>query len=93
MLVTIEQNSWRHVSARLREVPGIEHLAFVGGDVDLVMLVRTADNASLRDIVLARVHALEGSAPPGPGSSSTRPRCTAPRTAPGAGDLNARKAG
>ncbi|MEO3823316.1 Lrp/AsnC family transcriptional regulator [Actinomadura sp. B10D3] len=60
VLVTIEQNSWRQVSARLREVPGIEHLAFVGGDVDLVMLVRTPDNASLRDIVLARVHALEG---------------------------------
>jgi DNA-binding Lrp family transcriptional regulator len=60
VLVNIEQNSWRHGAARLREVPGIEHLAFVGGDVDLVMLVRTADTASLRDIVLARVHALEG---------------------------------
>lgn len=60
VLVNIEQNSWRQVSARLREVPCVEHLAFVGGDVDLVMLVRTPDNASLRDVVLSRVHAVQG---------------------------------
>ncbi|MEV4670067.1 MULTISPECIES: Lrp/AsnC family transcriptional regulator [Actinomadura] len=60
VLVNIEQNSWRKVSARLRDVPHIEHIAFVGGDVDLVMLVRTPDNASLRDVVLARIHAVEG---------------------------------
>lgn len=60
VLVNIEQNSWRKVSAELRKVAHIEHLAFVGGDVDLVMLVRTPDNASLRDVVLARIHAVEG---------------------------------
>ncbi|TDC48635.1 Lrp/AsnC family transcriptional regulator [Actinomadura sp. KC345] len=60
VLVNIEQDSWRKVSAQLREVPFIEHLAFVGGDVDLVMLVRTPDNASLRDVVLSRIHAVEG---------------------------------
>lgn len=60
VLVNIEQNSWRKVSAELRTMPHVEHLAFVGGDVDLVMLVRTPDNASLRDVVLARIHAVEG---------------------------------
>ncbi|GAA0339687.1 Lrp/AsnC family transcriptional regulator [Actinoallomurus spadix] len=60
VLLTIEQHSWREVTARLREVPYIEHLAFVGGDVDLVMLVRTPDNVTLRDVVLARIHALSG---------------------------------
>ncbi|MDF5753593.1 Lrp/AsnC family transcriptional regulator [Spongiactinospora sp. TRM90649] len=60
VLVTMEQHSWREIAARLREIPYIEHLAFVGGDVDLVMLVRTPDNASLRDVVLARIHAVEG---------------------------------
>ncbi|MCO5999503.1 Lrp/AsnC family transcriptional regulator [Actinoallomurus rhizosphaericola] len=60
VLLTIEQHSWREVTARLREVPYIEHLAFVGGDVDLVMLVRTPDNVTLRDVVLARIHALPG---------------------------------
>ncbi|MCO6010963.1 Lrp/AsnC family transcriptional regulator [Actinoallomurus purpureus] len=60
VLVAIEQHSWREVAARLREVPYIEHLAFVGGDVDLVMLVRTPDNVTLRDVVLARIHAVQG---------------------------------
>ncbi|PZG54004.1 AsnC family transcriptional regulator [Spongiactinospora gelatinilytica] len=60
VLVTIDQHAWRAVLARLREVPHIEHLAFVGGDFDLVMLVRTPDNASLRDVVLARIHAVRG---------------------------------
>jgi DNA-binding Lrp family transcriptional regulator len=60
VLVTVEQNSWREVSAHLRDVPYVQHLAFVGGDVDLVMLVRTPDNVTLRDIVLARVHAITG---------------------------------
>src|SRR5207249_2388073 len=36
VLLTIEQHSWREVAARLRDVPYIEHVAFVGGDVDLV---------------------------------------------------------
>jgi DNA-binding Lrp family transcriptional regulator len=60
VLLTIEQHSWREVAARLREVPYLEHLAFVGGDVDLVMLVRTPDNVILRDVVLARIHAIPG---------------------------------
>ncbi|MEV5707436.1 Lrp/AsnC family transcriptional regulator [Actinoallomurus sp. NPDC052274] len=60
VLLTIEQHSWREVTARLRDVPYIEHLAFVGGDVDLVMLVRTPDNVTLRDVVLARIHTLPG---------------------------------
>lgn len=60
VLITIEQHSWREVTARLREVPYIQHLAFVGGDVDLIVLVRTPDNVTLRDVVLARIHAVEG---------------------------------
>lgn len=60
VLVTIDQNAWRAVSDKLRGVPYVQHLAFVGGDVDLVMLVRTPDTAALRDIVLARIHAVEG---------------------------------
>ncbi|GAA4623920.1 Lrp/AsnC family transcriptional regulator [Actinoallomurus vinaceus] len=60
VLLTIEQHSWREVAARLRDVPYIEHMAFVGGDVDLVLLVRTPDNVTLRDVVIARIHAVPG---------------------------------
>jgi DNA-binding Lrp family transcriptional regulator len=60
VLVNIDQNAWRTVSVELRDIPYVRHLALVGGDVDLVMLVRAPDTAALRDIVLARVHAVTG---------------------------------
>lgn len=60
VLLTVDQNSWREVSEHLRDVPYVQHLAFVGGDVDMVMLVRTPDNVTLRDVVLAQVHAIPG---------------------------------
>jgi len=60
VLVSIDQTGWRGVSERLREVPYVQHIALVGGDVDMMMLVRTPDNATLRDVVLARVHAVTG---------------------------------
>jgi DNA-binding Lrp family transcriptional regulator len=44
----------------LRSVPFVQHIAMVGGDVDILMLVRTPDNATLRDVVLAQVHAVPG---------------------------------
>jgi DNA-binding Lrp family transcriptional regulator len=60
VLVSIDQTGWRGVSGRLREVPYVQHIALVGGDVDMMMLVRTPDNATLRDVVLARVHNVAG---------------------------------
>ncbi|WP_214409219.1 Lrp/AsnC family transcriptional regulator [Sphaerisporangium fuscum] len=58
--VTIEQNSWRTVSARLQEIPYVEHFAMVGGDYDVLILVRTPDNAALRHVVLERIQDVPG---------------------------------
>jgi DNA-binding Lrp family transcriptional regulator len=58
--VTIEQNSWRTVSARLRETPYVEHFAMVGGDYDVLVLVRTPDNEVLRHVVLERIQDIPG---------------------------------
>ncbi|MFI7448700.1 Lrp/AsnC family transcriptional regulator [Nonomuraea sp. NPDC049714] len=58
--VTIEQNSWRTVSARLRETPYVEHFAMVGGDYDILVLVRTPDNEALRRVVLERIQDIPG---------------------------------
>lgn len=58
--VTIEQNSWRAVSARLQDVPYVEHFAMVGGDYDVLALVRTPDNAALRHVVLERIQDIPG---------------------------------
>lgn len=58
--VTVEQSAWRGVQAGLRDIPYIEHIALVGGDFDVLLLVRTPDNATLRDVVLERIQAVEG---------------------------------
>ncbi|WP_218577832.1 Lrp/AsnC family transcriptional regulator [Phytohabitans rumicis] len=60
VLLNIDQNAWRTISDQLRDVPYVQHMALVGGDVDIMMLVRTPDNATLRDVVIAGVHAVPG---------------------------------
>lgn len=60
VLISTDQNAWREVSNELREMPYVQHVALVGGDVDMMVLVRAPDNAALRDIVLSRVHAVAG---------------------------------
>lgn len=58
--LTIEQNTWREVSARLARVRYIEHAALLGGDHDVLALVRAPDNAALRDVVLNQVQGIPG---------------------------------
>jgi DNA-binding Lrp family transcriptional regulator len=58
--VTIEQNAWRAVSAGLRDIPYVEHFAMVGGDYDVLVLVRAPDNAALRHVVLERIQDVPG---------------------------------
>lgn len=48
----ISQHSWKDVRRRIAEIPEVWHGALVSGDNDLVLLVRTHDAASLRDLVL-----------------------------------------
>ncbi len=56
--LTIEQNAWRAVLEKLREIPYVEHIALVGGDYDVLVLVRAPDNAVLRQVVLERVQGI-----------------------------------
>ncbi|MGW0803439.1 Lrp/AsnC family transcriptional regulator [Nonomuraea sp. NPDC002799] len=58
--MTIEQNSWRAVSAQLQDVPYVDHFALVGGDYDVLALVRTPDNEVLRHVVLERIQDISG---------------------------------
>ena len=60
MSLTIQQNTWREVSAQLARVPYIEHAALLGGDHDVLVLVRAPDNAALRDVVLNQVQGIPG---------------------------------
>lgn len=48
----ISQHSWKAVRDRILHIPEVWHGALVSGDNDLVLLVRTQDAASMRDLVL-----------------------------------------
>lgn len=55
----IVQNSWRRVREKLVTLPGVVHIALVSGDFDVLLLVHTVDNRSLRELVLTRLQAIE----------------------------------
>ena len=48
----ISQHSWKAVRRRVQHIDEVWHAALVSGENDLVLLVRTRDAASLRDLVL-----------------------------------------
>ncbi|WP_416977866.1 Lrp/AsnC family transcriptional regulator [Streptomyces sp. T028] len=54
----IVQNTWRTVREQLRQLPGASHIALVGGDFDVLLLVHTPDNRALREVVLTRLQAI-----------------------------------
>ena len=60
VLLTIQQSTWREVAQALGELPYIQHFALVGGDFDVLALVRAPDNAALRHIVLERIQEIDG---------------------------------
>lgn len=56
----VNQTDWRDIHAELRTLEGIEHIALVGGEFDVVLLVRARDNADLRRLVLDQIQAIPG---------------------------------
>ncbi|MGI8881861.1 MAG: Lrp/AsnC family transcriptional regulator [Jatrophihabitans sp.] len=48
----ISQHSWKAVRRRVQAIEEVWHAALVSGENDLILLVRTRDAASLRDLVL-----------------------------------------
>lgn len=58
--VTIEQGVWREVLDALAALPGVEKVAMVGADFDMLVEVRVRDNHELRDVVLGRIQAVPG---------------------------------
>lgn len=58
--LTIQHNSWHEVRAALVEVPGVDHISLCSGEVDVLVLVRAADNATLRDLVLEVIRGIPG---------------------------------
>ena len=60
VLLSIQQNAWREVAAALGSLPYVEHFALVGGDFDVLALVRAPNNAELRHVVLEHIQDVPG---------------------------------
>lgn len=58
--IRIDQHSWKSLRQAVADLPGVEHVALVSGDFDLIVLVRVHDPSDLRDVVLERLHAIDG---------------------------------
>jgi DNA-binding Lrp family transcriptional regulator len=59
ILVNVEQGNWSQVREQLVQLPGFEYLAVTSGGFDFVVIVRVSDIASLRDVVLHRLHRIK----------------------------------
>lgn len=58
--INLRQSDWREVRARLRALDNVVHIALVGGDFDVILLVRAHDNADLRRLVLDEIQGMPG---------------------------------
>ncbi|MEO7015486.1 MAG: Lrp/AsnC family transcriptional regulator [Leifsonia sp.] len=54
----VEQAGWHELRDRLHSIPEVEHFALVGGDFDVILLVRARDNEDLRRLVLETLPAI-----------------------------------
>lgn len=51
----IAQRSWESVRGELLAMPGVDHVALVSGEHDILLRVRARDAVDLRDVVLTRL--------------------------------------
>lgn len=58
--MTVRQNNWRDLQSALREIPEVRHMALVGGEFDVMLLVRAQDNNALRRVVLEQLQTIPG---------------------------------
>ncbi|MDQ4488601.1 Lrp/AsnC family transcriptional regulator [Sinomonas sp. ASV486] len=56
----VRQQSWRELRERLRTIPEVQHIALVGGDFDVIILVRALDNTDLRRVVFDQLQDMPG---------------------------------
>jgi Lrp/AsnC family transcriptional regulator, leucine-responsive regulatory protein len=60
LLLSVQQADWHEVERALAAVEEVDYLAATTGEFDFLALLRVADVATLRDVVLERMHAIPG---------------------------------
>ena len=58
--LNVRQPAWRQIAKNLQSLPGIVHIALVGGEFDVILLLRARDNADLRRLVLDEIQGMDG---------------------------------
>ncbi|MBO1756440.1 Lrp/AsnC family transcriptional regulator [Allobranchiibius sp. CTAmp26] len=58
--LNLRQADWRVVRERLQKLPGVVHIGLVGGEFDVILLVRATDNAHLGRLVLGVIQEMPG---------------------------------
>jgi len=58
--LNLRQADWRRIREQLQALPGIAHIGLVGGEFDVILLVRARDNEDLRRLVLDEIQGMEG---------------------------------
>lgn len=58
--LSVRQSSWRDLQQRLRVIPEVRHMALTGGEFDVILLIRAADNDALRRVVLEDLQSIPG---------------------------------
>ena len=56
----VSQHSWRELREELRTIPEVAHIALVGGDFDVILLVRAEDNVGLRRVIFDTLQSMPG---------------------------------
>ncbi|GAA3309979.1 MULTISPECIES: Lrp/AsnC family transcriptional regulator [Arthrobacter] len=56
----VQQHSWRELREELRLIPEVQHIALVGGDFDVILLVRATDNIHLRRVIFDQLQSMPG---------------------------------
>ncbi|WP_370615505.1 Lrp/AsnC family transcriptional regulator [Mumia sp. Pv 4-285] len=56
--LNLRQSEWLAIRPRLAALPGVEHIALLGGEFDALLLVRAEDNAGLRRLVMEQIQGI-----------------------------------
>ncbi|WP_343900163.1 Lrp/AsnC family transcriptional regulator [Arthrobacter rhombi] len=56
----LRQHSWRELRERLASLPEVHHIGLVGGNFDVILLVRAKDNVDLRRVVFENIQSMPG---------------------------------
>lgn len=56
----LRQHSWREMRERLSALPEVHHIGLVGGNFDVILLVRAKDNVDLRRVVFDHLQSMPG---------------------------------